>query len=162
MPVISSDHSPELWELSDEGRLAAAALARLLPPEAYLSSSAEPKAWQTLTPMGEARRDPRFNEVNRMGEPFGGNFRELRRSYVDGVDHRGWESREQVRARFDAAIEEHRALAGAAPLVVATHGMALTLWLTARTGLAGPGEFWAGLRFPHLIRVDLSTNEVTV
>jgi hypothetical protein len=33
--------------------------------------------------------------------------------------------------------------------------MAMTVWLTERIGLADPGEFWAGLRFPNAYAVDL-------
>jgi broad specificity phosphatase PhoE len=141
--------------------MAAAALASVLPAGAYLAASTEPKAWQTLTPIGEPSRDRRFGEVSRLGEPWGGNFRELRRSYVDGADHAGWEPREHVTARFEAAIEEHLARAEQRPLVVASHGMAMTVWLTARVALARPGEFWAALRFPEVLRVDLSENVVT-
>ncbi len=155
MPIVRADQAPDQWELSDDGQLAAVALAPLIPPGAYLSASTERKAWQTLAPVGHADLDRRFGEVHRVGEPFGGNFRELRRSYVDGVDHAGWEPRAEVAARFDAAIEEHLALAGERTLVVATHGMALTIWLTARAGLANPGEFWAALRFPDLVPVTL-------
>jgi 2,3-bisphosphoglycerate-dependent phosphoglycerate mutase len=131
MPAFTHDQAPDQWELNSEGHLAAAALATLLPAGAYLAASTEPKAWQTLTPTGEPVRDARFGEVHRVGEPFGGNFRELRLSYVDGTGHARWEPREQVAARFDAAIEEHLARAGERPLVVASHGMAMTAWLTA-------------------------------
>jgi 2,3-bisphosphoglycerate-dependent phosphoglycerate mutase len=161
MPVFTHDQAPDQWELNPEGHFAAVALAPELPAGAYLVASEERKAWQTLAPAGEPRRDPRFGEVIRVGEPWEGNFRELRRSYVDGVDHAGWEPRAQVAARFDAAIEEHLALAEALPLVVASHGMAMTVWLTARAGLTHPGEFWAALRFPELLRVDLSAKTVT-
>jgi broad specificity phosphatase PhoE len=161
MPAFTPDQAPDHWELNSEGHFAAAALTSVLPDGAYLAASAEPKAWQTLSPTGEPRRDPRFGEVTREGEPYGGNFRELRRAYIDGVDHAGWEPRERVAARFDAAIEDHLARAGSRPLVVASHGMAMTVWLTARMGLARPGEFWAALRFPEVLRADLCANVVT-
>ncbi|XVV17447.1 hypothetical protein ACQP2X_24615 [Actinoplanes sp. CA-131856] len=65
-----------------------------------------------------------------------------------------WEPPTAVVARFGAAVERHRARAAARPLVVATHGMALTCWLTAQ-GLitAEPARFWANLRFPDVIEI---------
>jgi hypothetical protein len=45
--------------------------------------------------------------------------------------------------------------------VVATHGMAMTVWLTERIGLRDAGEFWAGLRFPDAHAVDLHRRTIT-
>ncbi len=118
-------------------------------------SSAEPKAHQTLSPAGPVTRDARFNEIERTGEPFDGDFRELRRSYVEGTEHAGWEPRARAAARFDAALTEHLTTAAGRPLVVATHGMVMTVWLSERLGLADPGAFWARLRLPDRIGVDL-------
>lgn len=161
MPAFGPDVPPHEWQLSEDGRTAAAALARLLPAGARLVASYEPKAWQTLEPAGSVHdRDARFNEVSRVGEPWGGEFRELRHAYVTGIDHDGWEPRAVVARRFDAGITEQLAAAGAVPLVVASHGMAMTVWLTARVGLADPGEFWAGLRFPDAHRVDLRAGTI--
>jgi broad specificity phosphatase PhoE len=161
MPAFGPDVPPEEWELSDEGRAAAATLARLLPAGARLVGSNEPKAWQTLEPAGPVHdRDARFNEVWRVGEPWEGEFRELRRAYVTGTDHDGWEPRDEVARRFDAGITEQLALAGDVPLVVASHGMAMTLWLTARGGLDDPGTFWADLRFPDAHQIDLATGAI--
>ena len=158
MPAFGPEQPPDQWKLSPEGQRAAAALGPHLPPAAYLSASTEPKAWQTLSPFGRPHLDRRFGEVVRVGEPYDANFRELRLSYVTGQDHPGWEARTEVVARFDAAIAHHLALADGAPLVVATHGMVMTLWLTARAGLADPGTFWAELRLPDLVCVDLAAD----
>jgi hypothetical protein len=35
--------------------------------------------------------------------------------------------------------------------------MAMTVWLSARLGLTDPGAFWAALRFPDAIEVDLTS-----
>ncbi|HWS33186.1 MAG TPA: hypothetical protein VN408_10640 [Actinoplanes sp.] len=59
----------------------------------------------------------RFNEVVR-DEPYRGDCRARRIAYLAGTDHPGWESREQVVARFSAGIEHWRRFAGARPLVV--------------------------------------------
>jgi broad specificity phosphatase PhoE len=153
MPVVDPATPPESWTLSDDGLSAAAAMR--LPSPAYLVASEEPKAYQTLGSFGPVIRDARLGEIRREGEPFHGNFRELRYEYVSGADHPGWEPRADAVARFDAAVAFHLAQAGDRPLVLATHGMVLTLWLTARTGLAAPGEFWSALRFPDALAVDL-------
>jgi broad specificity phosphatase PhoE len=160
MPAFGPDLPPHEWELSEAGRAAAAALARLLPAGARLVGSNEPKAWQTLEPAGAVVRDPRFNEVSRVGEPWDGEFRELRRGYVTGIDHDGWESRDEVAWRFDAGITEQLAAAGAGALVVASHGMAMTVWLTARIGLADPGGLWAALSFPDAREIDLAAGTI--
>jgi hypothetical protein len=49
--------------------------------------------------------------------------------------------------------------AGAYP-VVGTHGMAMTVWLATRVDL-DPAEFWAALRFPDMIEVDLAARTVS-
>jgi broad specificity phosphatase PhoE len=153
MPAVDAQVPPDRWDLDPAGRAAARALA--LPPHAVLVSSTEPKARQTLEPAGPVRTDARFVEVTR-DEPFHGDYRARRHSYVDGVDHPGWEPRRLVAARFDAGVSFWLREAGARPLVIATHGMAMTVWLAAAVGLTDPGGFWAGLRLPDLLEVDLA------
>jgi len=155
MPDIDAQKPPHQWSLSQEGRAAARLLAGALPPDAYLVASTEPKARQTLEPIGEPVPDRRFDEISRI-EPWEGEFRQLRRQYVDGADHPDWEPRSDVAERFGAAVDEHRDEARDRPLVIATHGMAMTVWLTARIGLPDPGAFWADLRFPDAHVVDLA------
>ena len=159
-PAYGADVPPEQWELdSATGRPAAQALALLLPAGACLVSSREPKARQTLEPSGPVTTDERFNEVVR-DEPYEGDFRTRRRAYVNGVDHVGWESRADVIARFGAGVDEWLHTAGARPLVIASHGMAIALWLTASIGLADPGAFWSELQMPDRLEVDLSDRTV--
>ncbi|WP_205857634.1 histidine phosphatase family protein [Phytoactinopolyspora endophytica] len=152
MPEVDPAVPPHEWHLSAEGREATEALH--LPVRARVVSSTEPKAAQTLEHCGVVVRDARFNEVRRSSEPFGGNWRALRRAYVDGVEHDGWEPHEAVAARFGSAIDEHRDNARGEVLVVAAHGMAITVWLARRLGLADPVQFWEGLRFPDMITLD--------
>ena len=157
MPAVTADVRPERWVLSDAGRAAARALRRRLPDDAYLVASDEPKAWQTLVDDGAGvHRDPRFGEVRR-DEPFGDGFRERRLAWVEGrigPEHRGWEARDVVASRFEAGICDALDAAGDRPLVVASHGMAMTAWL-ASVGASGvaddPGGFWSGLAFPDLV-----------
>jgi broad specificity phosphatase PhoE len=159
MPAFGPDVPAQDWLLSDDGQARAARLAAQLPEGAHLVASVEPKAWQTLEPAGTVARDPRFNEVFR-AEPWEDDHRALRRAYVDGTDHAEWEPRVAVVRRFGAGIAHHRRVAGPRPLVVATHGMAMTLWLTAQGCLTDPGAFWADLEFPDALVIDLGTAKV--
>ncbi|NUP52625.1 MAG: histidine phosphatase family protein [Catenulispora sp.] len=160
MPAFNAETPARDWHLSAEGRAAAAGVMAWVAaeaPGAMLVASTELKAVETLAPAGEVRRDARFDEVERV-EPFGGEFRRLRREYVGGVAHAGWEPRTQVVERFDAAVREHGG--GGGPVVIATHGMALTLWLAARIGVGDPVAFWEGLLFPDVLRVDVEAGSV--
>src|SRR5262245_8060358 len=143
MPAYDQAVPAHLWPLSDAGRAEAARLCASLPAAALLVASDEAKAWQTLAPAGAVLRDFRLAEVARTGEPWDGPFRRMRRQYVCGTDHDGWEPRASVVSRFEAAVEDHLVRAAGRPLVMASHGMAMTVWLTAQRVLSDPGEFWA-------------------
>jgi broad specificity phosphatase PhoE len=158
MPAYGPEVPADEWVLSPDGHQEAAVLATLLPVGAHLVSSAEPKAFQTLEPAGAVHRDVRFNEIRR-DEPFDSDWREVRRAYVSGTDHAGWEPREEVADRFDAGITDHVSQAADRPVVVASHGMAMTVWLNARIGLRDPGLFWSDLRLPDAYVVDLQTDD---
>jgi len=159
MPAVRPEARPEHWELDDAGRRGAETLRQVIPQGALLISSEEPKARQTLEPSGNVLTDARFNEVSR-DEPYDGDFRARRRSYITGTNHPGWEPRRQVTARFGTAIEFWVSIAAGRPLIVATHGMAMTLWLTTAANLADPAAFWADLRLPDLFEVNPGTRTV--
>lgn len=161
MPSYGPESPPHEWELGEDGRAAARRLAAVLPRDARLVASSEPKAFQTLAPMGQMPTDPRFDEVARV-EPWEGEYRRLRHEYVSGFDHAGWEPRAAVAVRFEAAVREHLDAAQGRPLIIATHGMAMTVWLTSRRMLADPAEFWAQLRFPDAHIVDLHPRRAAV
>jgi broad specificity phosphatase PhoE len=88
-------------------------------------------------------------------------YRTRRRAYVDGADHPDWEARTDVVARFEAGITEHLTAAAGRPVIVASHGMAITLWLTTTVGLHDPGAFWSDLRFPDAHIIDLTAATTT-
>lgn len=154
MPAHGPDTPAREWLLAPEGQVAARSLCARLPTCARLVASSEPKAIATLGPAGQVVRDPRFDEVLRV-EAYDDTFRTRRRAYVDGAEHTDWESRGDVVGRFEAGVAEHIASADGRPVVIASHGMAMTLWLTAAVGLDDPGMFWADLRFPDAHVVDL-------
>lgn len=148
MPVTDPTVPPHLWRL-------AAPCSLSFPRGAYLVASSEPKAAQTLSYDRPVPQDPGFDEVRR---PFQwrDDHREQARAYVDGAVHPGWEPHPSVVARFEAALIRHAALADGRPLVVGTHGMALTCWLAARDLIPegrAAGQFWAGLGFPAVVEL---------
>jgi broad specificity phosphatase PhoE len=162
MPAVDPGSDPASWELSAGGRGAARALASKLPKYALLAASDEPKARQTLSPEGERQLviDHRLGEVHRT-EAFDDDFRTLRRRYVSGHTVPGWEPQATVAGRFAAATADCELLAGDRDLVIASHGMAMTVWLDEVIGLADPAAFWADLQFPDLLKVDLPARTVT-
>ena len=163
MPELEPDVPAHRWRLGAEGQAAARALQ--LPTAAYLVASSEQKAADTLRAATGARpvvQDAGFDEVHRPSE-WRDDHRERARAYVHGATHPGWEAQHDVAARFTAAIRRHAAAAGGRPLVVGSHGMALTCWLAAEHLLSVPaGDFWAALAFPQLIEVDLPVPGDTV
>lgn len=77
MPALDPEVPPENWELDAAGRRGAETLKHVIPADAMLVSSQEPKARQTLEPTGHVFTDARFNEVAR-NEPYRGDFRARR------------------------------------------------------------------------------------
>lgn len=148
---------PARWELGETGFAAARDVVEKLPADALLVSSPEPKAWQTIDPddQGHAYRDDRFREVDRP-DGLDADFTPIRLAYLAGEVGPDWEPHAEVVARFDEGLADAQAHAEGRPIVVATHGLALTVWLAARTGLADPGAFWAALKMPDILTVDLN------
>ena len=161
MPDASPDVAPAEWPLGADGVRAAASLCDALPRDARLIASTEPKAWQTLGGGDDVARDARFREVDRPVEPWSEDFRARRAEYVAGARHRGWEPQDEVAARFGAGVEVHVGT-GARHVVVASHGMAMTVWLMALGAIGEPEAeaFWRGLRFPDAQLVDLEARTV--
>jgi broad specificity phosphatase PhoE len=154
MPELEPAADPAEWVLSPAGVEAARRLAPLLPAEAVLVSSDEPKALATLEAAAPGRSiaaEPGLREVRRPLEPFDDTFREPRLAYVAGRPPAGWEPPAQVAARVQAVVERHRD--GVRPLVLAGHGMAFTTWLGDRGLLEDPAAFWSGLRLPDLVEI---------
>jgi broad specificity phosphatase PhoE len=166
MPAVDPGVPSERWELGAEGRAAARALAAAHEPGYYVASD-EPKALQTVQEMSAGREvvpEPGLREVRRPYR-WSDAYRIQARAYVDGVCHDGWEPHAQVVARFEAAVSRHAEMAAMRkqPLIVGTHGLAPTVWLASRLRLEPtPGDFWASLRFPDLVEVDLIAGRANV
>jgi 2,3-bisphosphoglycerate-dependent phosphoglycerate mutase len=159
MPEIQPHVPPHGWDLSAFGQRSAKSLARVLPANARLISSNEPKARQTLEPCGDVHACGWFDEVRR-DEPFERDVRSMRMAYLAGEDHPGWESRRDVADRFDYGVRYIIGLDYDWPWVIASHGMAITLWLTAFARLCDPVRFWSELRLPDVLAVNLRAHTV--
>jgi broad specificity phosphatase PhoE len=163
MPELDPAVPAERWRLGADGRAAARSLRPVMPERAYYVTSDEPKAAETLQEIAglpEIATDPGFGEVRRphvWSDDY--DYRAIARAYLEGVRHAGWEAHAEVVNRFDAAVARHAGLAAARNeiLVIGTHGLAPTVWLASRVPLdPDPARFWAALRFPDIIDVDLA------
>jgi broad specificity phosphatase PhoE len=152
MPEIQRHIPAERWELGEDGRAAARTLARALPRMPFTLTSDEPKAQQTAEELlavcgGTVAIDARVAETGRP-RVWDVSFRELARQYVTGRRHHGWEAHDAVASRFDAAVRAGLDASQAAPLIVVSHGQALTLWLRSVGAIADAPSFWSELAFP--------------
>ena len=159
MPEPQPDVPARRWRLGDDGRAAARALAGALPRAPLTLTSDEPKAQQTAQELfaicgGTLAVDARFAETRRP-HVWDVNFRELVRQYVSGRRHRGWEPHDAVVGRFDAAVRAGLGASQGAPLVVVSHGQALTLWLRGVGAIYDAPGFWAELAFPDAWMVSV-------
>ncbi|HEX5995849.1 MAG TPA: hypothetical protein VFY84_11965 [Jiangellales bacterium] len=160
MPIVQPDVPSDQWQLGAEGRAEARSLRSRLSEPAYFVASDEPKAEQTLRELaGESSVsiDPGFREVRRP-HIWSDEYRMVAREYVNGIRPRGWEDHVHVAERFATAVARHATIAAATgrALVIGTHGLAPTVWLTTVMRLdPSPAQFWERLRFPDLIDVNL-------
>ncbi|UYM03555.1 histidine phosphatase family protein [Solicola gregarius] len=157
MPLATKAAPSGAWALTADGRAAARQLRARFPAGAHLTASCERKAWETVGGTDtHVERDARFDEIARTGEPWGGDFLRLRRRYVEGVRHAGWESHEDAAGRFHAGVVAAQDRYRDRAIVIGTHGMVLTNWLVSIgvVSTADAGGFWSDLGFPDCIEVD--------
>jgi broad specificity phosphatase PhoE len=157
LPDHRSDVASTEWELSEEGQRDAQSLVQRL-RGCLLVASTEAKARQTLEPCGAVATDARFREVER-DDPYDDGFRERRRAYLAGSRRPGWEPHTVVAARFESGVRHWAELAAGRSLAIGTHGMAMTIWLASH-GLTDPVGFWERLRFPDVIEVPASAEQL--
>jgi broad specificity phosphatase PhoE len=142
--------------------LLAHALPRDLAPVAY--SSGQPKADETAAVIALRRGlrtalDKRFAEVEQDAAGWIDDYRAAAAEYLATGASPGWEAREAVVQRFEAAITDALGDAATGDLVVATHGLALSLWLASRTR-TDTVRFWQELTFPDAWRVDIESGSL--
>src|SRR5438105_5004024 len=123
---VRLDRPASTWELSDDGRADAEALARKLAP---VPSSPEPKAFATAEPIARLSAvavevDARLREVAReTNAPTYDAHRDAVRRYFHGEPVDGWEPQAAALARFRAALD------GVDGAAVVTHATVLSLFL---------------------------------
>lgn len=160
-PDPRPDVPPTAWRLSAAGRSAAANLAERLArlaPSAIVAST-EPKAIETadiiaarLT-LGVAS-EPAFDEHRRPDWPFEPDSARVRDRVLRVLTEPassvgGAETGAAAAARFAKGIAAHPAR----PLLVASHGTIISLYLAAYAGQQA-GAFWSSLRLPEALVLD--------
>jgi broad specificity phosphatase PhoE len=161
MAVPDESVHPTEWVLDAEGRASAASLADRLEVAAgigALVSSTEPKALATAEEIGrrwgvEVVTDPRLREAVR---PWvGPGYRAVVHRYLRGEVPEGWEPHLDVANRTAAAVGAARRVAAGRPVVVVSHGLALSLHLGDQLGPDfEPEQFWSSLAFPDAWALD--------
>jgi broad specificity phosphatase PhoE len=163
MAVLDETVHPTEWALDDAGRDAAAALAaRLEGAEEIgaLVTSTEAKAIGTAAAIGyqwdlTVVEDGRLREARRPW--IGPGYRAMAHAYLRGQAHDGWEPHAEVAARMAAAVDDAVAAAAGRPVVVVSHGLALSIHLRDRLGPEFDAEsFWSRLGFPDAWVLDAS------
>lgn len=147
-PVLDDGVPPADWELSEQGRAAAAALGAELGMHAPVRTSTERKAIATgqALGLGAVTASDGLREVTR---PWYGDADGLEthvRRWFTGEVLDGWERMTDAVARFDAAVADD-------PPVIVTHGTVLTAWLHARGLVEDAFTFWHDLRMPDAWKV---------
>ncbi|MEV6344616.1 histidine phosphatase family protein [Actinoplanes sp. NPDC051851] len=162
MPAVDPGVPAEQWQLAQESRVAARLIRLHVQHPAYYVASTEPKAAQTMQEIAGAQRvvtDPDLTEVHRPHVWLTDDeYQAAMLAYLSGECPDGWESHDRVIERFDAAVIRHAAAAAehGRTLVIGTHGLAPTVWMASRYPLdPDPVRFWAGLRFPDILEIDL-------
>lgn len=168
MPAVDPDVPAEQWQLGQESRVAARLIRLHVQHPAYYVASSEPKAAQTMQEIAGAQRVVTDDDLAEVHRPHvwlsDGDYRDAALAYAGGECPDGWEPRERVIARFDAAVVRHASAAAGRgqTLVLGTHGLAPTVWMASRYELApDPARFWAGLRFPDIVEIDLRNDRVS-
>jgi broad specificity phosphatase PhoE len=159
-PDVRPDTPPPAWRLDERGRAASRALGRALEGFVIAAaiSSPEPKALETLTFATEGwgvsvQADEDLGEHRRETWDFTSPERQTRRVHSvlanPASSIEGAETGEAARARFARALERRPER----PLIVATHGTILSLFL-APVLKTDPVELWASLAFAEALVLD--------
>jgi broad specificity phosphatase PhoE len=170
MPLVTPGAPPSTWPLSEEGRVAAAALARRLAihdPVAIVASG-EAKALDTARAMGEvlglsATQDAGLGEhLNETGDflPRAEIEARIERLFAepDRLVH-GEETGDQARERFAAAIARQRQVHPTGTLVLVAHGRVISLWASRELEIEAM-PLWRRLGLPSALVIEGEGYEV--
>lgn len=161
MAVQADGVHPTLWHLDDVGRADAARMAERLevaPVIGRLVASTEPKALETAEAIAarwgsELITDERLREAVRPW--IGPGYRAIVHRYLRGDLPEGWEPHDDVASRMAEAVSDAVAAAKDRPVVLVSHGLALSLHLGERLGRDFDREsFWRSLAFPDAWALD--------
>lgn len=173
-PDGSSGAPASGWRLSAHGLARSGQLARRLEPvsASKIYTSTERKAVETAQAIGDVLHLPvevvkGLHEHERPDTPLlePGEFEAAMKRFFSSPAECvfGRESADATAARFRHAIAALTSAAGAADLIVVTHGTVMTLFLAESNGV-DPFTFWRGLPMPcaALVRLPSLTVEAMV
>ena len=159
MPELERGVASTLWGLAEASREDCVMLAHALPGglSTTVFTSEERKARETADVLAlslglQVATDAGFGEVDRP-TVWDEDYRAGAERYLATGAGEGWEPRDSVVRRFDAAIDRAMAATGMGSLVVVNHGLALSLWL-ASVAEIDLVPFWRALTFPDGWLVD--------
>lgn len=154
-PILVPGEPPSTWQISPEGRVAAAALAQRLEPymPTAIVSSTEPKAAATADEMAailglEVERDLGLRE--HFGDTIAFTEEAVFQARVGAMFANprelvlGEETGEEAYARFAGAVDRQVGAHPGGALVLVAHGRVITLWAQRRLGI-DPLPFWRRL-----------------
>jgi broad specificity phosphatase PhoE len=161
MPAVEAGVDPAAWHLDAVTRDQVQAWADRLEVGdgiGALVSSSEPKALETAEAIAErwsagVATDDGLREAAR---PWvGTGYRAVAHRYLRGERPEGWEPHDEVARRMAAAIGRAHEVATGGPVVVVSHGLALSIHLGDRLGADFDREsFWSRLAFPDAWVLD--------
>ena len=161
MPAVEEGVDPAAWHLDEITRERVRAWAdRLEVGEGIgvLVSSTEPKALETAAAIAErwpagVVADEDLREATRPW--IGTGYRAMAHHYLRGDQPEGWEPHASVAHRMAAAVRRADDRCAGGPIVVVTHGLALSIHLGDRLGADFDREsFWSRLAFPDAWALD--------
>ena len=166
MPELERGVASTLWGLAEASREDCVMLAHALPAgiSTIVFTSEERKARETADVLALRRglqvaTDAGFGEVDRP-TVWDDDYRAVAAKYLATGTGEGWEPRDAVVRRFDAAIGRAMAITEKGALVVVNHGLALSLWLESVSAI-DLVPFWEALTLPDawLFERDAKTIE---
>lgn len=158
------------WRLDDFGRSAVASLGQALPDDLadVVWSSHEARGQETAEQLIESRGadqsrlelrlDPDLREVGRPTAWSSTYAEDLAGYFRDGAGD-GWEPATSVLSRVSGVVDRAVREASGLPVVVVTHGLALSLYVGASCGVR-PAGFLQSLMHPDAWLLDLEAGRL--